>query len=386
MNGIKNFDNDIYYNPINLPVSGHKLITCHYPFRIDTYSGCYHNCGYCYGKSVLKRVGAWRFENVKVADIDDIKQKMEYYLNVEDNQQNPIVQAIQNKVPVRLGAQTDCLQPAERNHEVTYELIKYLNSIDYPYLIVTKSDLLSEDKYLSLLRKDLAYVQVTVTTLDQKKSTMLEPGAPVPLKRLQAVEKLNKAGIFTAGRISPVIPNITEEECEAIIGEFETAGADHIIFELFRGSVEMIDQIEVAVGKPVYPVEEKGFYFRLPQWKKARLYDFLASVMAARKMTFTFCSDGTPVPFDLHSCRNCCGTESLTSKIFETEFNHGNEKVVSTLYFELVNKGEVALEDMVHYFTFNEREFRKFWHRGEFANYIYNCEWDKNKKVYRLKL
>ena len=182
MKDYKHLKENIYSNPINLPHSGHKLVTCHYPLRIDTYSGCYHDCKYCYGKSVLQRVNAWSARDIKVAKIDDIKQKLEYFFN-KDPLEDSIAKALQNKVPVRLGAQTDCFQPKEREHRITYELIKYLNSIDYPYLIVTKSDLISEPEYLGVLRNDLAYVQMTITTLDEEKISALEPNAPPAKKR-----------------------------------------------------------------------------------------------------------------------------------------------------------------------------------------------------------
>lgn len=374
-----------YRNPINIPVSGHKLATCHYPLRIDTYSSCYHECLYCYGRSILSNVDAWTPMDVKVADIEEIKAHIEACLTKESPDKNPVTLAFQSRVPVRIGGQTDCLQPAERDHKVTLKLLDYLNSIDYPYLVVTKSDLLRAEEYLSRLRRDLAYVQVTITTLNEQLSKSLETRAPSPAARLAAIARLNKNGIFTAGRVSPIIPNVTEEELVSLIEELEKIGAPHIIFELFRGSPEMVEEVSAAVGRKVSPMIERGFYLRLPEEKKMELYTAVAEEMAARKPTFTFCSDGTTVPYHLHSCVNCCGWESLTAHVPETKFGCGNEKIAPIIYQKLREKGELKRSDFDNCFTFTEKAFRKCWYRGEFANYLPGCRWLKRKKKYVLE-
>ena len=69
-------------------------------------------------------------------------------------------------ITVRLGGMTDCFQPAERRHRVTYETIKALNENDVHYLIVTKSPMVAEDGYLDVLDKGLAHIQVTVTATE----------------------------------------------------------------------------------------------------------------------------------------------------------------------------------------------------------------------------
>ena len=43
---------------------------------------------------------------------------------------------------------TDCFQKTEIEHEVTYKTVQALNKKGQPYLIVTKSDLVADDKYI----------------------------------------------------------------------------------------------------------------------------------------------------------------------------------------------------------------------------------------------
>ena len=99
-------------------------------------------------------------------------------------------------------------------------------------------------------------------------------------------------------------------------------------------------------------------------------------------MTFTFCSDGTKTPYDLHSCWNCCGQDSLIMTIPESLFNYGVEKAAPDIYFRLKSKGQLKLQDLDDCFTFAEKAFKKAWFQGEFVNYLPNCQWDENNKQY----
>ena len=79
---------------------------------------------------------------------------------------------------------TDCFQPIEATHKIAYETIKYLNQNRIHYLIVTKSDLIATDEYMSILDKELAHIQITVTTTDDDLSLSYEK-AVVPSRRIK---------------------------------------------------------------------------------------------------------------------------------------------------------------------------------------------------------
>lgn len=85
--------------------------------------GCQHDCDYCYAKSLLDFRKLWDSENPSIADIEKIKKK---------------IKKIPKDLTVRLGGMTDCFQPMEKTHRVTYETIKTLNENNISYLIVTK--------------------------------------------------------------------------------------------------------------------------------------------------------------------------------------------------------------------------------------------------------
>lgn len=126
---------------------------------------------------------------------------------------------------VRLGGMTDPFQPLEATKKITYETIKALNEERISYLIVTKSDMVAEDEYISIMDKDLAHIQITVTTTDDELSKTYEK-AVVPSRRIKAIEKLQREGFDVALRLSPFIEEyidfniLNDVKCDKIQVEF----------------------------------------------------------------------------------------------------------------------------------------------------------------------
>lgn len=253
-------------------VSDRKFNTwCTWSTRLDTYGcGCAHDCKYCYSKSLLHFRGLWNSADPAVADIKKIEARIK-------------------KLPagtiVRMGGMTDCFQPCELEHRVTYETIKLLNEHDIGYLIVTKSDLVADDEYVDIMRKDLAHIQITVTATDDKLAAQYE-NASAPSQRIEAIEKLHALGFDVAVRLSPFIPQFVDVaqinaiKCDKILIEFlkvntwvkkwfdidyseytlKYGGYDHLPLER---KIELVGQItgykEVSVGEYV---QEHYEYFR----------------------------------------------------------------------------------------------------------------------------
>ena len=195
-------------------VKGNEGDKCKYPHRLDTYGkGCQHDCSYCYAKSLLDFRNLWNPTDPSIADIEKIKKTIKKIK--KDGDINI----------VRLGGMTDCFQPIEKIKRVTYETIKALNEEKISYLIVTKSDLVADDEYIKIMDKNLAHIQITVTTTDDDLSLTYEK-ATVPSKRIAAIEKLQKEGFDVALRLSPFIDEYIDYEilnnvqCDKIQVEF----------------------------------------------------------------------------------------------------------------------------------------------------------------------
>jgi len=192
-------------------VGGNEGGKCKYPTRLDTYGcGCAHDCKYCYAKSLLSFRGLWHPEDPHVANLEKIEKT---------------IQRLPKGTILRLGGMTDCFQPCELEHRITLETIKLLNQYGIGYLIVTKSHLVANDEYLNLMDKDLAHIQVTVTTTSDERSLIYEK-ASVPSKRIDAIERLQAAGFDVSLRLSPFIEGYVDYDilnavrCNKILVEF----------------------------------------------------------------------------------------------------------------------------------------------------------------------
>ena len=192
-------------------VGGNEGIKCKYPTRLDTYGcGCSHDCSYCYAKSLLSFRKMWNPDKPKVASAFDIASALK-------------------KVPrttvLRLGGMTDCFQPIEKLKRSTYNTLYMLNKRRQPYLIVTKSDMVADPEYMERLDKDLAHIQITITTTDDDLSLTYEK-ATVPSNRIKAIARLFSAGFDVQVRLSPYIEQnvditqINDIPCDKIIVEF----------------------------------------------------------------------------------------------------------------------------------------------------------------------
>jgi DNA repair photolyase len=134
---------------------------------------------------------------------------------------------------IALGTATDPYQPAERRYEVTRGILEeFARHRGFELGIVTKSNLIVRD--LDLLREvsqNLALsIHITVTTLNVDLARILEPRAPRPDLRMDAVRQLSHAGLTVGVSCSPVLPGITDapSDLQALVCAAAAAGARHI--------------------------------------------------------------------------------------------------------------------------------------------------------------
>ncbi len=91
---------------------------------------------------------------------------------------------------------------------------------------------MADPDYLAIMDKELTHIQISITTTDDKTSLTYEK-APVPSKRIKAIETLQEAGFDVQVRLSPFIPElidinvINQIKCDKILVEFLRLTALH---------------------------------------------------------------------------------------------------------------------------------------------------------------
>lgn len=146
---------------------------------------------------------------------------------------------------VAVGSGTDAYIHHENKYQLTEGILRLLLKHRFPVFISTKCTLITRDIELlkeidksAILPGDLAntlkrgvILSVSVSTMDEKISDMLEPAAAPPLKRLELIQHLKKEGFVVGVNAIPVLPYISDsEEClEMIIASAKEHEADYVL-------------------------------------------------------------------------------------------------------------------------------------------------------------
>ena len=262
------------FGAVGTVVEGNEGDKCNYPMRLDTYGcGCQHDCSYCYAKSLLDFRKLWDPKHPSVAPIQKISRE---------------IRKIPKGTVVRLGGMTDCFQPCEKLYRITYKTIRLLNRRHIEYLIVTKSAMIAD--YMDILDKDLAHIQITVTTLDDDLCKTYEHASP-PSERIKAIKKLQVAGYDVALRLSPFLPSYID------FNELNGLGIKKILIEFLRANSWIEKWFDIDYSE--YTIKQNG-YKHLPLKKKL---EYLSNITGFEEMTV-------------------CEDESTAYEYWQKHFNH----------------------------------------------------------------
>lgn len=172
-------------SPSGLPGIDHAL---------NPYGGCEHGCIYCYAPEVTHADwDGWRVVRVR----------------------SNIAARLAAELPgltgtVGIGTVTDPYQGAEARFRLTRSCLEVLLARGMRVHVHTKSDLILRD--IGLLSAMDSEVGVTLTGIDERFSKITEPGAPLPARRLDALERLTAAGIDAYALIGPVLDHLEGRE------------------------------------------------------------------------------------------------------------------------------------------------------------------------------
>jgi DNA repair photolyase len=207
------------------------------PFEqsINPYRGCSHGCCYCYARPSHSYVG--------LSPGLDFETRLFYKQDAGKVLEEELAKPGYVCKPITLGANTDPYQPIERKMRVTRDILEVLTRCRHPVTVITKSALVLRDLDLlaDLARDGLAGVGVSITTLDAELKRVMEPQAASPRARLEAVRRLNEAGVPAGVMVAPVIPVLTDHEMESILEAAAAAGARWAGYVLLRLPCEVKD-------------------------------------------------------------------------------------------------------------------------------------------------
>lgn len=167
---------------------------------MNIYRGCEHHCIYCDSRS----------ECYQVAKFDEdilVKENVLSLLRRE-------LMSKKEKGVIGFGSMSDPYIPLERKYQLTRKALDIVREFKFPAFILTKSDLVLRDLdiLIAINKQNYANVVFTITTYDDQIAKVIEPSAPLPSKRFNAMNILAKAGIKVGVMMAPILPFILDNE------------------------------------------------------------------------------------------------------------------------------------------------------------------------------
>jgi DNA repair photolyase len=237
-----------------------------FEYSLNAYRGCEHGCIYCYARpshGYLNLSPGLDFETKLFAKPEAAKLL-----------RDELAKRSYQCSPIALGSNTDPYQPIEREWKITRQILEVLADYKHPLSIVTKSALIERDLDLltQLARDDLVQVFISVTTLDASLARKMEPRAASPQRRLQAIGRLNEAGVPCGLFVAPVIPFLTDSELENILQAGYEHGVRTAAYALLRLPYELKDLFKdwLAIH---YPLKAEHVMSRLREMRSGREND-----------------------------------------------------------------------------------------------------------------
>jgi DNA repair photolyase len=159
----------------------------------------------------------------------DFEKEIVVKVNVPEVLRKELARPSWKREHVAMGTNTDPYQWVEGRYKLMRGIWEALRDAGNPCSVLTKSPLLLRDMDLMLEVAERTEISacLSVPTLEEKAWRASEPHTPHPRARLEAVAKLNAAGIPTGILIAPLLPGINDapEQVEEIIRLATEAGA-----------------------------------------------------------------------------------------------------------------------------------------------------------------
>ena len=191
-------------------------------YAFNPYLGCFHGCRYCYAIDMSP---------------DAVRENWGTKIIVRPN----IIELLEReariyrKGVVGISTITDPYQYIEMKYRIIPAAIEILSRNGFYVTIQTKSPMVLKDIAILEKNKKNLDVGITVTSLKPEVSRMVEPYAPAPAKRLDALKKLSHSGINTWLYLGPLIQNVNDDldGIEKIV-EFCGENRIRIIYDSFQ--------------------------------------------------------------------------------------------------------------------------------------------------------
>jgi DNA repair photolyase len=207
-----------------------------FTWSVNPYRGCFHGCAYCYARPSHEYLG--------FGAGTDFDTKIVVKRNAPELLRAEFMMPKWKGERVVFSGDTDSYQPLEVTWQLTRRCLEVCAEFRNPVDAITKSPLIQRDlDILQQLKKDASiHVIISVAFTDDEMARKVEPHAPNPSTRFEALKNLSDAGIPTSVLVAPIIPGLNDRQIPQVLQRASECGAESAGRILLRlpGSVQTV--------------------------------------------------------------------------------------------------------------------------------------------------
>ncbi len=242
--------------------------------------------------------------------------------------QSSLDEFLARKIPFQMGGMSDPFSPIENKKQVSKKLIEVLNKYSYPFIISTKSKLVSTPAYINLLAKANCVVRFSTTVVDQKYRALIDLGCSSFSEICDSASDLSREGVPVSFRFQPVIPGF-EQHAFSMLREAKSSGARHVSVEFLKVPIDANQKFGKVLIR-LFQEDPIGWYRSMGARKQGREYilplnyrhDFLVAFYSLAKrlsINIGFADNDLLLHSDGGTC--CSGSDIFLKKTAFFEAN-----------------------------------------------------------------
>jgi DNA repair photolyase len=195
-------------------------------YTINCYTGCLHNCAYCYARFMRRFTGhsePWGgFLDIRVNAVEALRKELSSRTRSRSGRPRKTGSVFVSSV-------CDGWQPAEEKYRLTRECVRLLAEAGFEVNILTKSTLGARDFDILKGCKNVEF-GMSITCTDDSLAAFFEPYASPNSQRLDCIKHAADLGIQTCVMAAPLVAGVydTEDRLHALFTAFAKAGVAHV--------------------------------------------------------------------------------------------------------------------------------------------------------------
>lgn len=184
------------YEPHNIAVLMENGY-CPFPVGCDTYRNCTHACVYCYEK----------FHKNQHLRKTSAPIPRDYAAAFREIYKDPYLKKFvaEKKIPVSVGVLADPFPEVEAELKNTEKFLALLQKAGISWLITTKAPNRISENVIRMTLETGSLIRVSFSFLDDERAEVIEPNAPAPSVRIDAMKKMKERGVRLQVRLAPFI-------------------------------------------------------------------------------------------------------------------------------------------------------------------------------------